>query len=122
MPANTTLQSLQDCKAQAARSRGSSTHDDSNDQMVKLEEEIMMMEEQSISDSSHLDNDYSALGSSQEFDGFVGDQRYPAPAAVMDADQGAGPSGLTLTPSSNSSPSLHQDKLMAQQHLQQQQQ
>jgi hypothetical protein len=33
--------------------------------MVKLEEEIMMMEEQSISDSSHLDNDFANLGSSQ---------------------------------------------------------
>jgi hypothetical protein len=32
LPANTTLQSLQECKAQA-RSRASSTHDDSNDQV-----------------------------------------------------------------------------------------
>ncbi|XP_065343976.1 protein bric-a-brac 1-like isoform X3 [Cloeon dipterum] len=71
-----------------------SQQDTSHEQMVKLEEDISLMEEQSVSDLEDVSHD--DYTTSQEFESFVGDQHYPPPRGTPQA----GPSGMTMTPTS----------------------
>ncbi|XP_059479949.1 protein bric-a-brac 2-like isoform X2 [Neocloeon triangulifer] len=73
-------------------SPNASQPDACHEQMVKLEEDISLMEEQSVSDLD--DGSHDDYATSQDFESFVGDQHYPPPRGTPQA----GPSGMTMTP------------------------